>query len=551
MDIHDYRRLFHDNNNSISIGEGLVSVHNSNESFVINYKGDKVLQLDPKEYCINCKNNFFLLFKFDEKNGYHLKKENWFYIIDENKQLVKRIETYRLFISQLKDYYVIHNEDTINFINYKGVIVSSFEREEGLYYFQGISQLTPSVFSIIFESNLSQEVSKVSSKFLNSVIFNIDTNKIIVKGESYYCEWYERIYDATLIGNAALFHLPLQSGDLRDEWLTVDGRNHILLDVIKYIKVEVDNENDLAKYSTLLCDFYGNIVKEFDYTDIEFHKGYYITQKKDEKETYYGLLDSSLIQILPCCFPDLKFEKDIIVIEQSYGHEKENYVLDLGSKRFKVSLSDGTDILLPYLYFSCNGKVSDNVPDLYFACRMNDKGERMEGIISKEGEVVVEAEFSRMYLFTSTLIIGVAADNEKSKTTFSIKEGRVECLNHYKEVTHGESENYFRVRKKGDDGIKSLFGFINDKGDEIIPLMYEYINFPKYGKVVFIKDGKPGWIDLRDLSEHIYPKFAEIKSFYKNQAIFCIGERSIKCMRNDRYYTGWDEYSNSPIYILQ
>lgn len=540
--VNDYIFLFSDHR--IEIGEGLISYNDKKESYVMNFMGSKILELNKNEYCLNCNNYYFLVIDSDDKQRFN--------IIDSNKNLIKTIKTEYLIISDLKNYYVYSNDEGINFIDYKGELKRIFSRNEGNYGFNGIKQLSNNIFSIIYTADLENQRSKYVSSKSTHIVLNIETNNIIIQGQSIYNQW-RGYYDTIIIDSVEIFSILLNINHKKYDWQTELQVQSFCLDVIKYVKIDLTEDVDSPVYTTVFSDFNGNVVKEFNYSDIIKDNNYFITKRHLNGNHLYGVLDSDLATILPCRFPELNTENECIIIKQHEWDECKSCVLDLCTKRFMLTFKDGTHILLPYLYFTYDKDSIVGTHDAHYAKKYGEDGTIQIGIISHLGDILIDAEFDRIQALTDRLLEAVYANNKKINSSIvllSITENSIKIQNHYRTVepdSFGMSD-FFRVRLISDDKHKALFGLVDRNGKEIIPPEYDYIEFPLFNKSTFIKDGKAGWISLTDMSEHIYPKYSQIKSFYNNCAIVSIGELSIRCLSDDRYESGWDEACDCPMY---
>lgn len=258
------------------------------------------------------------------------------------------------------------------------------------------------------------------------------------------------------------------------------------------------------------------------------------------KETLYGILDCNFEPFLPCVFPHLNFNGKELEIT-------ENTLLDFTSKRFKVRNKKGFEILLPYLYSSCDSEFIPNTDEtLIFAYKYSKNGRLCEGIINKNGKVIIQANYQYINKLTNSLYEAAIYDcdykygSDTKITLFYIHQNnKAEKLNSYLHIegpTPISYCEYFKVRVYSNINKTNVkVGIVNNCGVEIIPPIYDYIFFPNDDKVTYINNGIPGWINLKDLSLHEYPNLKVIKPFVNGVAIISKANIEIRCISTYTY----------------
>ena len=527
MQIYDYIRKFK-NDHYIYIGDGLISFHTDKESKVINADGKLILELSKEEFCINAKNECYLIAN---------RLNDSFYIINNKRETIFHFEVHNISIMKYRDIFAFYNNESnsVFFLNYTGKKVFEYACDE-LSNIYEIYQLTSDI--VVFELGVNFESRDFNNNLRKNLIINISTNKIIKQGTQKYDE------DISIICDAMLFELPKSY-----EFKRLSDVETVALKVpsIKYTVIEPnydDDEKVVYQKHVEFCDFHGNIILRTDYSEIsEQTDGFYLISKEPHNHKYntvYGVLDESFQQFLPCVYPKLTIRGKNIRIEQPYWSDTEDSILDLTNKRFIEKNKNGTSILLPYTYSSCDNDIKGIKNNtLLKAYRYDEKGRNCVGIIDKDGNELLPAIYSSLYALSDNLLGAVEYDEYGSIQLIFIDEQSITFRNKYIKV-EGRCGDYFRVRVFDKDAdAKIRLGIVDKNGNEVVPPIYDYVFFPSDNKINYIKNNIPGWFDLQDGSIHEYPRFSVIRPFKNGIASFSKDPVVIKSLSKYTQQTGY------------
>lgn len=548
MEIYDYIRLFRDQS-QIEIGDGLLSIHTDKKSEVVNCNNQQILELSQDEYCINAKNGFFLICNEQSRS---------YYILNKKKEHIVTISSYCLVILEHRDLIAYFDSEIreVRVLDFAGKELFSI-KSEFASTFKSAHQISDYIICLEFMSHFEEdEYNKnyYNNSYNKCIVLNISNNEIILQGE------YIDGYDKFVVSEASYFELPnmLSKKEWKPNLGYTDADVMQLIPVLKYTLVEpyVDDEYKVEYNRHVeFCDFYGNVIKRTEFSEISDRQNCFYIVEKDGHNNHdrtYGVLDSLLNPILPCCFPNLKIEEDLIKIEVASWSDCLTKDLDITSKRFLVKWKNGKSILLPYLYCSCDEEcISNDCDNLFFAYKYNERGEYCQGIINAKGDEILPAIYKSIKKINNNLYDSIidCADLYKSQIIF-IDGNDVILRNKYLKTESVNWSDYCRVRVIAkDDSSHIRVGIINDKGLEVTPPIYDYVFYPREDKITFIKNGLAGWINLSDMSTHEYPRYSVIKPFVDGLSVVSVGEVKIRSLSKCTVDTGWfDEENDRPAY---
>lgn len=550
MDIHDYIRLYKDNSH-IEVGDGLISIHTDKKSEVVNCNNQQILELSLNEYCINAKNGFFLICNEQSKI---------YSILNKKKELIVTISSYCLVILEHRDLIAyfdseIHEVCVLDFAGKKLFSIDS----EFASTFKSAHQISDYIiclkFMPHFEEDQYNKNGYYNSYYNKCIVLNISNNEIILEGECIDGD------DRYVVSEASYFELPIMLP--QKEWKPNLGYTDVdvmqLIPTIKYTIVEPNIDDEYkVEYNRHVefCDFYGNVVKRTEFSEISDQQNcFYIVGKDGHNNHYrrtYGVLDSLLNPILPCCFPSLIIEKGIIKIEEFSGSDWISRELDIASKRFLARSKNGDTILLPYLYCSCDEEcIAAKSDRLLFAYKYNEIGEYCQGIIDTKGDEILPAIYKSIKKINNNLYEAIIDSDDLYKSQIIFIDGNDVILrNKYLKTESVDWCDYCRVRVvANDDDSHIQVGIIDDKGLEVTRLIYDYVFYPREGKITFIKNGAAGWINLSDMSTHEYPRYSVIKPFVDGMAVVSVGDVKVRSLSKCTVEAGWwDDEKNCPAY---
>lgn len=540
MEIWDCIRAYN-NKSHIEVGDGLISVHTDKKSEVVNCNNQLILELSQDEYCINAKNGYFLIYN---------KQSRIYYILNKRKDHIVTIISSWLTILEHRDIIVYFDNElnAVCILDFTGKKLLSIN-DEFASTFKSAHQISDYIISLDFQP-LFEERKFNNEYFSKCIVINISNNEIILQGE------YIDGYDKSVVTDVSYFEYPVMLP--KKERNYVESIEKQLIPAIKFTLVEPSfNDNDEVEYNRHVgfCDFYGNIIKNTDFSVISNqYNGYYIVEKggNNNYDKTYGILDSLLEPFLPCCFPKLIIENDIIKIEEPSWADWISKELNITSKRFLAKRKNGDSILLPYLYCSCDKEyLSVENNKLLFAYKYNEKGEYCTGIIDTKGDEVLPAIYKTIHQIHNNLYEAVINSCDLYKIQVLFVDGNdVIKRSQYLKVEPSDWSNCCIVRVYDRDCNSHVkLGIIDDKGLEIATPIYDYVFYPGEEKITYIKNGVAGWIDLSDMSTHEYPKYSVIKPFVNGVAIVSVGDVKVHSVSTYTVEAGWwDNENNCPAY---
>ena len=545
MEFYDYIRNYNDKS-YIDVGDGLISVHTDEKSEVINCNNQQLLELSQDEYCISAMNGCFLICNRQLQN---------YYILNKEKKRLATINNSNITILEQRDKiaYFDNELDAVCVLDFAGKRLLSIN-DEFASTFKSAHQISNYIIS--FEFLPSFEDKEFSNEFCRKcVVINIANNEIILQGECI------NHYDKSVVADASYFEIPVMFP--KKEWNPNLGYIKVnkkqLMPAIKFTLVEpYFNDYNEVEYNRHIefCDFYGNIVKRTEFSEISNQQsGFYVVKKDghNHHDCTYGVLDSLLQPLLPCCFPILIIEDDIIKMEEPSWADWVSKELNITSKRFLAKRKNGDSILLPYLYCSCDKDyLSVKNSKLLFAYKYNEKGEYCTGIIDTKGDEVLPAIYKTIHQIHNNLYEAVINSCDLYKIQVLFIDGNdVVKRSQYLKIEPSDWSNYCIVRVYDKDCNSHVkLGVINDKGLEVTPPIYDYIFYPREEKVTYIKNGIAGWINLEDMSTHEYPKYSVIKPFVDGMAVVSVGDAKVRSLSKCTVEAGWwDDENNCPAYM--
>lgn len=545
MTIFDYITKFR-RKSHIDIGDSLISVHTNDCSKVINVVDKTIIEFSTDEYCINAKNGFYLIAN---------SKTNCFYIVNSQKEVVRNIEIDRISLLESRDFYVYGKEDSksILVLDYSGQIIYDYTCESS-YSFIEAHLISRYIISFEFYPNFD------CCEFYNndlhkSVVINIATKQILKEGTT--TDYDE---DETIICDVTSFKFPIYvRNDKVSDCFKEKEQIPPKFSIIKYTVVE-PNFDDNGKVVYLrhieLCDYLGNLILKTDYSEILLlDNGMYLVRKNFADKSVYGILDEWFNVFLPCVFPELSIKNNSILIEGSNWTESEDCILDVSSKRFRMTKKNGETILLPYLYSSCHENERIN-GKILIGNRYDEFGRYCYGIIDSDGNEILPAIYKNLSYFSENLIVGYSHEEDSlyevadKVQLIQLNNNTCTLLNKYVKIECDEYHNdFFRVRILDNTTYRKIkLGIVNNIGIEILPPIYDYVCFPIEDKICYIKNGVPGWYDLKDDSIHEYSRYSVIIPFKKEIFKFSTVPVVVKSESSYTEITGYDQETGSHNY---
>ena len=259
-------------------------------------------------------------------------------------------------------------------------------------------------------------------------------------------------------------------------------------------------------------DIMGNLLLEPRYKTIgDFVDGYAIVSK----EAYYddrvmsGVIDSLFNEIIPCSFYSVEYEPNDHVFITDKGRIKTNgqYIAEV----------EGKELLLPLKYLYCEPFQNGSA---IAVCE--NKSTKYYGLINSRSEDIVPPIFERLQLLDN----GLYKFRIKGRYGLLDSNGNIIATNKYDGIGKF-SDDLACVQIKIDlgyvNGARELYGYINSKGDEVLPVSYEFIG-KRYNQLsVVLKDGVWGVFDIENYQVKIIPNVAFLGPCMDNRCRINVG----------------------------
>jgi hypothetical protein len=232
-----------------------------------------------------------------------------------------------------------------------------------------------------------------------------------------------------------------------------------------------------------------------------FSEGYAIV----EKDGKYGFIDTTGKEIVPCIYDYVNDFSDgmaAVIKGNKYG-----YIDTKGNVIIPITLDVLNEINNAYAFheglvqIAKNGKIGfiDKSGNEVIPCQFDNAFDFSEGLaiicmgekygyIDTKGNVVIPCEYEYAYDFAE----GLAPVKKDGKNVIINKSGEV-VFTIVNDIFPRFCDGLARISKN--DGSNILSGFINTKGNEVIPCVYSCWNDFSEGLVAVSKDGINGYVD--------------------------------------------------------
>ncbi len=176
-------------------------------------------------------------------------------------------------------------------------------------------------------------------------------------------------------------------------------------------------------------------------------------------------------------------------------------------------------LLIVALCVACSGSDEEpanlfNDDGLIVYGERNSNNEMEYGLVDEDGEIVLEAQYYSLELLGEGLAIAGEYDKDEYSTHYALITINGEELTGYDYGFMGSlSDDGLILVGTYDDG-DSLYGFINEDGEEVIPVEFDDANSFSEGLAAACEDGEWGFIDT-DGEWVIEPNFDDV-SFFDN-----------------------------------
>jgi hypothetical protein len=236
-----------------------------------------------------------------------------------------------------------------------------------------------------------------------------------------------------------------------------------------------------------MIDKCGQEVVPIDYDDVSMEDGFFITQL-DEK---YGCTNGKGEIILPPSFDYIYVDQGTInysindksniidangdSIETKYDNiskvPSSNFsIVEINGKYGIINLAD--KVIVPLIYDWINSwdfgsknnatiQVNTYTNDIRFSVKLGEK----YGVIDENGTFIIPCEYEDIQLFSN----GMITLTQNGKCSLADKNGRIVSNGRYDTIT--QVGDFFSFEKD------NRYGFLNRKGEEVIPQTYDYITF--------------------------------------------------------------------------
>lgn len=229
----------------------------------------------------------------------------------------------------------------------------------------------------------------------------------------------------------------------------------------------------------------GQEVVPINYDDVNIEDGFFITKLNDK----YGCINAKGEVILPAQYNQLYLDHgtinvtindkwnivdengNIVKTENNYTDKVPNSNFSIVEKNEKYGIVDSTGkVMVPFKYdgidyLDFRGKYyANNQADTYksvnrFSVRIGDK----YGVIDEGGNIIIPCQYDDTQVFNN----GMIALEQNNENSLADHNGRIITKDKYDDIT--QVGDFFAFEKN------NKYGFLNEKGEEVIRPVYDYI----------------------------------------------------------------------------
>lgn len=274
--------------------------------------------------------------------------------------------------------------------------------------------------------------------------------------------------------------------------ININGEEILPIDLhnpIHYISDKPDNglityytRYKVGVLDTAGCELIKPIYKEI-YTFIDGYAivaktSYYTEDDGYEREKMiYGVIDSNFKEIIPCIFHHIEYEKESGFFKTDVGYKSIDgrYIAEL----------DGEKIFIDPKYDYCQ--------EFHNGCAIAKQTIQSEyidkityGIININSEDILPPIYQRIKLLDNGLY------KVKKENLYGLADtsGHIIVPNKFYFIGNFEDSLAITIQVKKDESGKEfhLYGFIDDKGNEVLSTEYEFLGIRSEGKMVMMKN---------------------------------------------------------------
>ena len=257
------------------------------------------------------------------------------------------------------------------------------------------------------------------------------------------------------------------------------------------------------------------VAKQIDYYDFHEHR--------DKSKLLYGILDSSLHEVIPCLFEYIEYDSDLEWFETENGfiNENGNEIINNGDINILINnkyhcAELHNDRLIAVVgdckekkYCLINLESREILPPIYDQIKFLSSGlfryytNGKYGIVDKEGNIIVDNNYDIIFSPKSKEDNYLVMRERKNWSMFDLSNCIVisfpkvsyigPCLNNLCKFNIGGEFNEVEKRVKG-----GLWGFMTPQGKQLIEANYDYCYNFSEGIAAVKKEGKWGFINTNN-----------------------------------------------------
>ena len=309
---------------------------------------------------------------------------------------------------------------------------------------------------------------------------------------------YDRI--EPLSDNLLMIGIRKPYNDYSYDWGLMDRSGHMILEPDYNQYFDDSFADGIIRYGSCglmgLLDPMGNILLKPEYDRIDaFTDGFAVVtslrwpydSEDDERRYYYGVIDSSLKEIIPCVFEDLEFDHTLGRFKTEKGYLSQNGEF--------VAEYDGRELLIDNRFAFCK-PFKDNRA---IAVRVANHAYRY-GLIDSESHDILPSVFEYLRLLDN----GLYQFKLDGLYGLADAEGNILRPNRYNSMGKF-TDNLAVVKINNEEEDSVLYGYIDSNGNEVLPTVYPWIGKRQGDYSTVMADGVWGLFSLKDHTIVYFP----------------------------------------------
>ena len=296
-----------------------------------------------------------------------------------------------------------------------------------------------------------------------------------------------------------------------------------------------------------LLDATGKIILEPKYYEIgEFDDSFSIVKGpitifnkngEEVKKKAYGVIDGSMNEVIPCCFSQLEYDKELRKFKTDKGYK-------LIDGRFVCTTNDKR-ILIPSKYVYCKDFVDNRAISVLY----NNPGFKY-GLIDKAAKDILPP------IFDSILRLDNGLYRFKLNDLYGIvdKDGKIILDNKYSYIGQFEGDSVLictNLKISNERNDRKRYGLCNDNGEILLPSEYEFIGKESEGFRNVMKNGL--WYLYRVESQGltIVPNITYLGFSHNNRFLVNIGGEFIPGQKKKARGGRWGYVDDHARFVIE